>query len=252
VSRSELDRHRRIWARKPALPDVYGVWFDALLECAPHGAAVLETGAGPGFFAAHARGRRPDLLWVASDVVETPWNDVVADALRLPLRDASVHALLSLDLLHHLARPAAFFAEAARVLKPGGCVGSVEPWVTPLSYPIYRWTHPEGCSLGLDPWDPFGAASSADKDPFRGDNAAAWLLVRRTPRQRWRELGFLPPRLALLNGFAYLATLGFREASPAPPWAVRGLKRVDRALGWSSPCLGLRAVLVWERAAATG
>lgn len=247
MSLGELERHRRIWRRKPALADVYGVWFDALLRCAVPGAIVLEAGAGPGFLASHARARRRDLRWVASDFVETPWNDLAADALQLPLRDACVEAVVSLDLLHHLARPAAFFAEAARILKPGGCLSSLEPWVTPLSYPIYRWMHPEGCNLRLDPWDPFGAAASADKDPLDGDNAGPWLLIRRTPSVRWRDLGFLPPRVTLLNGFAYLASLGFREASPMPASLVRSLLRVDEALAWSARWLGLRALLVWER-----
>src|SRR4029078_4803165 len=85
----------------------------------------------------------------------------------LPSRADSFDTILGVDVLHHLARPRMFFEEAARVLAPGGCVAMAEPWVTPLSYPVYRWLHQEGCTLGLDPWQPFGANGA--KAPMDGD-----------------------------------------------------------------------------------
>lgn len=246
MSRTLLEEHRELWRRKPVLARVYGVWFDALLRHAPQGARVLEVGAGPGLLAAHARARRPDLRWISSDLVETPWNLVVADALRLPLRDKSVDRVMALDLVHHLARPAAFFAEAARILKPGARLCAVEPWVTPFSYPIYRWTHPEGCTLGLDPWDPFGVEGSGDKMPLRGDNACAWRLVRDTPAARWAELGFEKPSVTLFNGFAYLASLGFRRGSLLPTPLAGPALWLDSASAPLAPAVALRALLTWD------
>ena len=183
--------HRAIWQGKPSLEAVYAVWFDWLLGTVVPGSRVLEVGAGPGLLSSYARARRPDLRWVASDLIAVPWNDVVADGLALPFPAGAFDAILALDLVHHLARPGEFFAEAARVLRPRGHVAVVEPWVTPLSFPIYRWLHEEGCTLGLDPWHPFGV-SSARKDAFAGDAAVVWRLVRDTPDVRWREMGFDP------------------------------------------------------------
>ena len=115
LSRARLEDHRRIWSAKPVLQGVYEPWFDALLAQA--GARdVLEIGAGPGFLSAHARRRRPDLRWIATDIIAAPWNDVAADAGRLPFSGASFDTVVCLDLVHHLARPRDFFAEAARVL----------------------------------------------------------------------------------------------------------------------------------------
>jgi len=51
---------------------------------------------------------------------ETP--AVQGDAGRLPVRDASVDAVVVLDALHHLPEQRAALAEAARVLRPGGVV----------------------------------------------------------------------------------------------------------------------------------
>jgi len=242
-----LLEHRRIWAGKPVLSRVYAEWFDALLAGLRPGARVVEIGAGPGFLSAHARERAPGLTWVATELLETPWNDVVADGLRLPFRPASFDAVVALDLVHHLARPAAFFVEAARVLRPGGRIAVIEPWVSPLSYPIYRWLHQEGCTLGLDPWDPFARDAAEGKDPFRGDAAVLWRLVRDTPAGRWRELGFRPPAVTRLNGFAYILSLGFREGSLLPAPVAPLLMKADRVLRPLARYAGMRALAVWEK-----
>jgi SAM-dependent methyltransferase len=249
VSLSRLRDHRAIWAGKPVLADVYRVWFDALLASAGRGARVLELGAGPGFLAEHVRRHRPDLRWIASDLVAAPWNDVVADGLRLPVRNGCLDAIVALDFVHHLARPGAFFQEAGRVLVAGGRVSVVEPWVTPLSFPVYRFLHEEGCRLGLDPWSPFAAARSADKEPFQGDAAVPWRLVRDTAASRWAELGFEPPRVTVLNGFAYLASLGFRRASLGGRRLSAGLRRLDRCAASLAPWVGMRALVSWDRRA---
>jgi SAM-dependent methyltransferase len=243
-----LADHRRIWQAKPVLADVYAVWFEALLGSlgATH-RRVLEPGAGPGFFAEYVRRRRPDLTWISSDVLAAPWNDVAADGLSLPFRTGALDAVLAVDLVHHLARPGRFFEEAARVLAPGGRIAVVEPWVTPFSYPIYRWLHREGCTLGLDPWRPFGDGDGAGKDPFDGDAAVVMRLVRGTSATEWRRLGFEPPRWRVLNGFAYLASLGFRNGSLLPRRLAPALLGLDDAVAPVARWLGLRVHAVWEK-----
>ena len=241
--------HRSIWKGKPVLADIYAVWFDALLDTlGPSRRRVLELGAGPGFFSEYARAHRPGLSWIAADVVAAPWNDVAADGLRLPFRSDSFDTILGVDVLHHLARPRMFFEEAARVLAPGGCVAMAEPWVTPLSYPVYRWLHQEGCTLGLDPWQPFGANGA--KAPMDGDAAVVWGLVRRTSSEEWSRLGFRPPRCTPLNGFAYLASLGFRRSSLLPRSLAPPLIHLDAAARALAPLLGVRVLAVWEGEAA--
>jgi SAM-dependent methyltransferase len=249
VSRERLAEHRRIWERKPVLARCYRPWFDALLAEVAPGARALEVGAGPGFLSEHARRERPDASWLATDVLETPWNDLVADGLRLPFAAERFDVVAGLDLLHHLARPREFFQEAARVLRPGGRAVFVEPWVTALSYPVYRFFHQEGCTLGLDPWNPFGLAAGASKDAFDGDAAVVWRLVRATRPEAWRELGFRPPRVRAFNGFAYLLSLGFRDRSLLPVAGAPLLVAADDWLRGLAPVLGLRALAVWEKAA---
>jgi len=250
MSVARLEEHRRIWAAKPLLQDVYRVWFDALTAALPQGARVLEVGAGPGFLAEHARARRPDLSWIASDILAVPWNDMAANGLSLPFGAARFQAVVGLDFIHHLARPARLFTEAARVLVPGGSLMAAEPWVTPFSYPIYRWLHQEGCRIGLDPWQPFGGTE--EKDAFDGDGAVVWKLIRTTPAARWAELGLEPPETTAVNGFAYLASLGFRTAALVPRGVGRALISLDRVLGPLAGAFGMRVLVRWRRKGGTG
>ena len=243
-----LVEHRSTWNAKPVLADIYAVWFEALLDAlGPARRRVLELGAGPGFLSDYARARRPELFWIATDIVAAPWNSLAADGLRLPFRSGAFDTILGLDVLHHLARPRMFFEEAARVLAPGGSVALVEPWVTPLSYPIYRWLHQEGCTLGLDPWLPFGGEGA--KAPMDGDNAVVWSLVRRTSGAEWNRLGFRSPVCTPLNGFAYLASLGFRPRTLLPRRLAPLLLRLDEAARTLAPLLGVRVFAVWEKEA---
>lgn len=245
MSLERLLEHRRLWQAKPVLARVYAPWFEALLGAAPRGSRVLEVGAGPGFLVAAARASRPDLRWIASDLHAAPWNDVAADAGRLPLAAATVDAVAGLDVLHHLPDPAAFFREAARVLRPGGRVALVEPWITPFSWVVYRFFHQEECRLSVDPWSPFPGPA---KDSFEGDAAVPWKIVRGATPARWRELGLLPPRVVRVNAFGYLLSLGFRPASLLPAPLAGSTRVLDQALRPIAAVTALRATLTWTKA----
>jgi SAM-dependent methyltransferase len=244
VSLARLSEHRRIWLAKPALQSVYEVWFRRLVEDLPVGARVLEVGAGPGFLAPYARASRPDLRWFASDLIATPWNDLVANALRLPIASGSLDAVLGLDFVHHLARPGDFFSESARVLHAGGVIAVVEPWITPFSLPVYALLHQERCRLLVDPWHPY--PKGEDKDAFDGESTLVWALTRR-PASEWHALGLEPPRIRYLNAFGYLLSLGFKRGSLLPARAVGPLLALDRMTSGLARWLGLRANLVWRK-----
>jgi SAM-dependent methyltransferase len=88
----------------------------------PDGARVLDAGAGEGRYR-HLFSRQ---RYLAADLAvgDPEWDysgvDVLADLGRLPFGDGRFDHVLSTQTLEHLAEPAAFLAEAARVLRPGG------------------------------------------------------------------------------------------------------------------------------------
>jgi SAM-dependent methyltransferase len=72
--------------------------------------------------------------------VEDASPDVIADAMRLPIKDSSVDIVLCTQVLEHVSHPSKLISESCRVLKPGGYLV--------LSAPFYWPLHEE-------PWDFF-------------------------------------------------------------------------------------------------
>ena len=64
--------------------------------------------------------------------------------------------------------------------------------------------------------------------------------------------GSAAPRLRVLNGFAYLLSLGFKPASLLPPQLADVALALDEGLGPLAPGLGMRVLAVWERSGDAG
>ncbi|MGZ5290809.1 MAG: methyltransferase domain-containing protein [Actinomycetota bacterium] len=98
----------------------------------PSGAAVLDVGNGLGaqdpLLAEVARPRllvalnvtRSQLVAGAADLARAGASAVNGDATRMPLRDGSVDGVISVEAAFHFPSRRRFFAEAIRVLRPGG------------------------------------------------------------------------------------------------------------------------------------
>jgi SAM-dependent methyltransferase len=250
-----FEAHRRAWRDNAALRTLYGDWYGRVRAQLP-GAGLgpfVELGSGPGF----ARGFIPELQ--LSDVVRAPWHDHEISAEALPFGDGSVGALVLFDVLHHLATPAAFFAEATRALAAGGRVILCEPYLSPLSYPVYRWLHEEPVVLGVDPLAPLGpddegpagGTNSGNKDPFDANQAIPTLLFARARGRAAFTRRF--PRLAIRGvdrfaGLTYPSSGGFTHAPflPGSPW--RALRAIEGVLPeWLFRAIGFRFLIVLEK-----
>lgn len=237
VTLSDLDllsRHRKIWAVRPELRSVYQEWFSQLLGYVDGLQPIVEIGSGPGFFKEYF----PHLI--STDLIRSPWVDVVCDAYPLPFRSGSVGALVMVDVLHHLPKPLEFMAEAGRVLQPSGRLAMIEPWITPLSFLLYRYFHHEDCGLRFDLDCPF---NESDKKAFDGNAAIPFKVVK------YFEAKLEPLRLIRADAFLglpYLVTLGFKCARPIPHTLVDFAKVCERLLGPIGRFAATRILLVWE------
>ena len=199
---------------------------------------------------ARGRGSRaqfiPDLE--LTDLVRAPWHDREASADALPFADASLGALVLFDVLHHLPAPARFFAEAVRVLRPGGRIVMCEPYISPLSYPVYkffttsRWT----CAPIRSP----RSVADGARDPFDSNQAIPTLLFGRARGAFEAAFPALAIRgVELLAGLSYPASGGFSRGAllPWPAWSL--LHRLESRLpGPVARLLAFRMLIVLERA----
>src|SRR6201991_317866 len=106
----------------------------------PSGGVSLDVGSGPGnVTGSPARAAAPDGLALGVDIAEPMLARAVraeagpqigflrADAQRLPLRDETVDAVVSIAVLQLVSDPAKALAEMARVLRAGGRLAVMVP-----------------------------------------------------------------------------------------------------------------------------
>jgi SAM-dependent methyltransferase len=232
---------------KPFLRRLYVDWYRALAAAVPRPAdehdMALELGSGGGFLA--ETGLIPALI--TSDVFPVPGVDRVIDARRLPMPDASLRAIVMVDVLHHIAEPRVFLREASRCVRPGGVMTMIEPWVTPWSRLVYTRLHHEPFRPDAASWEfpSTGALSGAN-------GALPWILFARDREQFHREFpGWQgspaaedrgrsrPASIRPMMPLRYLISGGVSMRSLMPGWSYPLWSAIEGAAG---PLLGLTAM----------
>lgn len=99
----------------------------AFVASAPRNAVIVELGSGSRRLAPHV---------INVDLFPLPNVDMTMDVAQTAFRDASVDCVILDCVLEHVPEPAKVIDEVFRILKPGGRVISVTPWLFPYhGYP---------------------------------------------------------------------------------------------------------------------
>jgi SAM-dependent methyltransferase len=235
-----IDQHRAGWAAKPSLRAVYEDLHRRSLALCKEG-GLLEIGGGSG----HIKTYAPHAICL--DIQHAPWLDVIADAHQLPFPDSSFENIVMLDVLHHLAYPRTFLAEALRVLKPGGRLVITEPGVSPVSWLIYNLLHDEPATLGADLWND---APQTGARPEEANQAIPHLMFYAHAKKLAAEFPDMKiierRRLSL---WAYPLSGGFNSWSLIPPSWVRPVLKIEEAvMPILGPLAAFRMMVVVEKA----
>lgn len=197
----------------------------------------MELGSGAGFLVERVGGL------VTSDAFLLPGLRLAADARRLPFRDGSLRALLLTNVFHHVPDAAAFLAEAARCLRPGGVVAMVEPWLTRWSRLVYGRLHHEPCAPEAVDW------AFPTTGPLSGANEAlAWIVFSRDRERFARAFPSLAIRAIIPSmPLRYLVSGGVSMRALAPAFSFGLLRLLERALLALSGETAMFATIVLER-----
>lgn len=229
---------RQIIQGNSFLHQIYEEWYVTLAAALPEGpGAVLELGSGPGFLDEYIPGL------ITSEVFSCPRVRTLLDGQRLPFRDCSLRGVAMNNVLHHLAQPRAFLAEAARCLRPGGVLVMNEPWVTRWSRLIYGRLHHEAFEpAAREP-------GSVGSGPLSTSNSAVpWILFERDRVQFEQEFPELELR-EIQSGmpFRYLVSGGVSMRALMPGWSFALWRRIEDALRPWMKDLGMFALIVLDR-----
>ena len=236
-----LRRHQVVWTQKPVLRRLYASWYREIAQWLQPGLTV-EVGGGTG----NLKEFSPQVL--CTDLVRLPWLDAMVDAQHLPFRSKSVSNIVLFDVLHHLENVRYFFDEALRVLPPSGRIVIMDPYVSALSWPIYRFLHPEPMDFGRDPLAIVPPVPQ--RQPFDANQAVARIVFERS----YEQFRHLYPHFAKiaherLAFFAYPLSGGFDRPSLVPLWSINTLLNFERWCRRLGRLLAFRVLVVLEKTA---
>lgn len=209
---------------------------------------ILEVGSGAGISKMHLGA----LNILRTDIFEFPLNNVRGgvDSHRLPFADSSFDSCIAIDVLHHLANPLIALAELKRVnsFKNSGRIVLIEPYVTALSYPIYKLFHSEKTS---NPWLSKYSEPFISEKPEDGDQALSRLLFTKS-EGRALILEIFPIQdyridIKIFSIFSFFVTGGLSRPLPVSRKFVKSLFKLENRLPQLVlKILGCRCIIVIE------
>ena len=198
---------------------------------------ILELGSGGGFI----KEQIPQC--VTSEILQVSGVDVILDGQNLPMGNATLAAIVMLDVFHHVPRVRSFLQEAARCVKPGGVVVMLEPWNTPWSRFVYRHLHHEIFDPDFRRWE-----FSKGEPLSRANSALPWMVFERDRDQFEREFPeWEIEEIQLQAPFRYLLSGGVAYRSLVPGPLYDFCKKIEKLLRPWLKYLAMFAVVILKR-----
>jgi hypothetical protein len=231
----EIHRNRKAWESKPLLRHIYGQFYESIKQLIDPSltGTIIEIGSGIGNLREHVSGA------ICSDLFPNPWLDVVCDGYQLPFKQGSVSHLVLFDVFHHLQMPAAFLAEARRVLIRGGRVIIFEPYISLSSSFVYGLLHHEpvawNAAINLGPTPP------VVQEYYAGQGNATRIFFRNEFSgfpSGWRVFS-----KSAFSSFSYILSGGYSKPAFYPSRLYSMIYRLDVTLSRWPVLFGSRCLV---------
>jgi len=203
-----------------------------LVEVELKGASsILEIGAGAGI----SKIFLPQLNILRTDIFSFKENGVEGgvNSHFLSFETDSFYSGLAIDVMHHLECPLVALEELKRVcnLAQGGRIILVEPYVSIISYPIYRIFHKEKTS---NPWSRNYSEPFVGTKPEDGDQALSKLLFSKKQGRNLLANHFPPQKyrikIRIFSVLSFFSTGGLNNPLPTSKVLIRFILLIERLI----------------------
>jgi len=189
------------------------------------GERILEIGAGAGL-SRHFMNKKNCVL---TDFL--PWDNAKIhgsiDAQYLPFSDDYFDSAFALDSIHHISNPILAVAELCRVVRPGGRIIIIEPYVSYLSFFIYKFFHNEKTTWNYKIPDNCEHISSTASD---GEQSTLQSLLSNQNLIFYLESRFkkqITFKRSFFSPVSFFATGGLTSPLPTPRIVIKFFIRLE-------------------------
>ncbi len=230
-------KRKNFVAKKPFMHQIYLEWYQILEQHLPESRDVLvELGSGPGFMNEII----PSVI--STDILFLPYIDLVLNGLHLPFANKQTDGILMMNVFHHIPNVEDLLGEANRVLRVGGRMILIEPWMNGWSKWIYTRFHHEMTDTSAAEW------AFQTSGPLSGANQALpWMVFERDLEiftLRFSDL-VLKEKQAIMP-LAYLLGGGFSLRTSMPGFMYPVIRRIENTL-FNHTKSGMFALIVLEK-----
>jgi SAM-dependent methyltransferase len=237
-----ITKNSKYWHGKPLLRILYGDFYRLIAEKLSNlpDPKIVELGSGLG----NIREVIPNCL--RTDLFPNPWIDQIENAYQLSFADESVSDLILTDVFHHLKYPGTALKEFSRVLRQGGRVIMLEPYMSALGSFVYGVPHDEPIAiLKKIEWDAPEGWSPEEIDYYAAQGNATRIFISsyfRTKLMDWQKTEIIP-----LSAFAYAASGGFSKPQLYPTSMLPFIKKLEKILDLFPSLFATRVLVILEK-----
>ena len=214
-------------SQKPGI-NRYLKYLYSKIENSLVGKEIIEIGSGAGLSVKFIKKHEI----ILTDILSWPYGKIQGsiDAIKLPYADNSFDTLFSLDAIHHMEFPVKAIAEACRVVRPGGRVIIVEPYISYFSFLIYKMFHNEQTTWNYKISSDGSVTSSTASE---GEQATLQSIfyddkwIRCIKRLAKKELKF---QRSYFSPISFFATGGLSNPLPVPAVLISIIIRLEKLL----------------------
>ena len=230
---SDLEECKNAWKKKKILRETYISWYRKITPFIEDEKLCVEVSGGIGNFKEHLSS------CINSDIRYTRYIDFVTSATNMAAKDSSIDTVVVIDGIHHYEDVFKFFDEALRVLKPGGRLVMIEPYLSTFSTFIRKRFHHEDIDFG---------SMVTGKKALEANLAIPTLLFFRKEeffRQKYPQFRII--KKDRFEHLVYPLTGGFRKRSMIPPFLYKPLRFLENFLPFKRKLFAYKMMAVLEK-----